>query len=200
MRATEVIEHDCPHCGIKIAAFTRRGSYEYQIRKGPALQEIEFRCTHLFICPKCREGIVASSLAGEIEQIYPEIKRAIPAHLPANVERYYKQGLDNLGQNPDAAGMMFRKALEIGLGQKFASYKGSFNEVIKKAAANNEITKDISDWAHHIRKSGNSATHEDEYTPEQAEEMKHFTELVLTYIFTLPAKIAHHKTSDNQAE
>jgi recombinational DNA repair protein (RecF pathway) len=52
------------------------------------------------------------------------------------------------------------------------------------------ITKEMRTWAHKIRLEGNEAVHEiDEPTKEQATELKLFTEMVLTYLYTLPAKV-----------
>lgn len=52
------------------------------------------------------------------------------------------------------------------------------------------ITKDMQEWAHKIRLEGNEAIHElEEPTKEQAVELQLFTELMLTYLFTLPAKV-----------
>lgn len=47
------------------------------------------------------------------------------------------------------------------------------------------------EWANQIRFWGNNAAHEDEpFTEEDARQMGEFTELFLTYLFTLPEKLA----------
>ena len=45
-------------------------------------------------------------------------------------------------------------------------------------------------WAHEIRLGGNEALHEPEdFTREEAERLQTFTELFLTYAFSLPAML-----------
>ncbi len=46
-----------------------------------------------------------------------------PIHTPENVARFFKQGMENLSGNYDAAGSMFRKALDAGLKSKFPKMK-----------------------------------------------------------------------------
>ena len=42
-------------------------------------------------------------------------------------------------------------------------------------------------WAHHVRLDANGAAHETEdFSPEDAKTLKTFTEMFLTYAFTLP--------------
>ncbi len=82
---------------------------------------------------------------------------------------------------------MFRKALETGLKAKFPNKTGTLNENIKSAEQAQKITPEMADWAHKIRRLGNSATHDEEpWTEEEAQEIKGFTELVFQYLFTLP--------------
>ncbi len=55
------------------------------------------------------------------------------------------------------------------------------------------LTEDLRAWAHQIRLDGNDAVHGDSFTKEQAEELLDFTELFLTYVYTLPARLAARK-------
>jgi len=54
------------------------------------------------------------------------------------------------------------------------------------------LTPAMAEWADFLRDEGNEATHEEEeeFTPEQAKQMQEFTELFLTYAFTLPGRVA----------
>lgn len=86
---------------------------------------------------------------------------------------------------------MFRRALDVGLKQFPSEIEAwRLEKRIDKLADAGSITRDIQKWAHKIRLEGNEAVHELENpTKEQATELKLFTELLLTYLFTLPARV-----------
>ncbi len=110
--------------------------------------------------------------------------------MPDNVSRFFKQGLDGLGGNYDSAGAMFRKALDVGLKEKFPELKGVLFNRIEKAVKAGNLTTDFGDWAHHIRLEGNDAVHDnDPYTEEEARDLHVFTDLVMRYLFTLPGML-----------
>ncbi|WP_417829534.1 DUF4145 domain-containing protein [Thalassospira sp.] len=188
MSTYDTIKHDCPHCGVKSVGFFKTGDYTFPKNKG---------MTEIYNCGHCYEAIVLSyssiNHTMQLRETYPKPQIRIPEYLPSDVERFFKQGLENLSGNFDAAGMMFRKSLERGLGQKYPETKGKLYAVIKQLGAENKLTPDMVEWSHHIRQIGNDAAHEDEFTQEQAEEMRHFTELVLTYVYTLSTKIERYK-------
>ncbi|ONN64807.1 hypothetical protein BTM36_22155 [Herbaspirillum sp. VT-16-41] len=86
---------------------------------------------------------------------------------------------------------MFRRTIDVGTKQFNTDIEVfRLEKRIDKLAEEGKITKDLQTWAHKIRFEGNGAIHElDEPTKEQTEELELFTELVLTYLFTLPAKV-----------
>ena len=96
--------------------------------------------------------------------------------------------MENLPKNWDAAGAMFRKALDVGLKVKFPEdSKGSLYERIGRAAQRHDLTPELAEWAHKIRLDGNDAAHgEVPFSDEDAERLQVFTELVFRYLFTLP--------------
>jgi Domain of unknown function (DUF4145) len=52
------------------------------------------------------------------------------------------------------------------------------------------LTNDLQKWAHHVRLEGNDAAHdEDPFTGPEAEELLDFTELFLTYVYSLPGRL-----------
>ena len=124
-----------------------------------------------------------------------------PKHTPENVARFFKQAMDNLPKNWDAAGSMFRKALDTGLKNKFPEIKGDLKARIEKAAGQQKLTPELAVWAHQIRLDGNDAAHEENpFSKEDAEELSKFTELVFLYLFMLPGmlKEAQEKTRKGQ--
>jgi hypothetical protein len=118
-----------------------------------------------------------------------------PSHLPDNVGSYFRQGTDNLRRrNWDAAGTMFRKAVDIGLRHLHAGSTGNLFDRINNLPQETGVTPAMKDWAHQIRRLGNDAAHEDEpFTEDDAKDLRSFTELFLTYAFSLPAMIEERK-------
>ena len=192
---------DCPHCGIRGVAFTIAS--EQLVRTDPALLFDTFA-----ICGRCGRGILASFepiggesptrllQAGRGHQLgSPTISPAAPStgapdRTPERAADYYRQGMENLPGNLDAASSMFRSALEAGLREKFPDIEGTLNQRIERAADQGGLTPDLAKWAHQIRLSGNEAVHGGEqFSKEEAERLHAFTELVFLYLFKLPAML-----------
>ncbi len=195
-----VFPADCPRCGVKRVAFTVKGEWRYE--------EYPPRWDTLAVCGHCRRGIVATfevvlasdspmetrTLSSESYRLLaiapkPPGTRA-PPHTPDTVAEFFRQGADNLPRNPDAAGAMFRKALEVGLKDKYPALEGSLKKRIDKAAADDYLTRDLADWANQIRLDGNEAVHgEAPLSREDASRLHEFTKLVFWYLFTLPGRL-----------
>ncbi|MEO8722463.1 MAG: DUF4145 domain-containing protein [Sphingobium sp.] len=131
-------------------------------------------------------------------QQWPKIDKALcPPDTPENVVNYFDQATDSLNSgNFDAAGIMFRKALE-------SATKGLDSELsrinlvkrIEKLVENNLITPALGEWATEIRLGGNDAAHEDEpFSKEEAQALHDFCENFLRYAFTLPAAVTRRAT------
>ena len=118
-----------------------------------------FRWDSLATCEFCTRGILASFV--DARRHFPRRTRLIqtgvtdgaknnfsiaglstgaPEDTPARAANYYRQGMENLPNNYDAAGSMFRSALEAGLKVKFPDIDGTLYERIKKAAAQQGLT------------------------------------------------------------
>ena len=164
-----VFKNDCPHCGAKSVAFTISVEKEIKgVPSGPGwIWDTFAQCGH------CRRGIVATfevsaqrespSKYAKKRLLYIAPKRlssTAPKHTPENVARFFEQAMDNLPKNWDAAGSMFRKALDTGLKSKFSEIEGSLHDRIKEAAEKQMLTPDLAAWAHQIRLGGNEAAHE----------------------------------------
>lgn len=165
----------------------------------------------LLQCNVCGQGVVAQYVGKnahnwllghetlgdtELVQTYPVVAAANgPSHLPSNVAGYYDQGTDNFRRKHwDAAGTMFRKALDVGLRQLHASNTGNLFDRINTLPEEIGVTPAMKEWAHQIRKLGNDAAHEDEpFTGDDAKDLYSFTELFLTYAFSLPAMLKERK-------
>lgn len=104
--------------------------------------------------------------------------------------------MDNLARkNFDAAGTMFRKSLDTALKRLDPSGKGTLQQRIENLPAALGITPAMKEWAHQIRELGNDAAHEeDPFTEDDAKALQAFSELFLTYTFTLPGMLAARKS------
>ena len=98
--------------------------------------------------------------------------------------------MENMPGNWDAAGSMFRKALDTGLAAKFPEIKGTLFARIGEAAAQSKLTPELAEWSHQIRLDGNDAVHDDvPFSKDDAERLQAFTHLVLLYLFSLPGML-----------
>jgi hypothetical protein len=159
------IRHQCPHCltqdvALEVVAYT-----EIEINRGIA---------HLS-CPRCKGPSAAQLMARQqfsFSQL-PSIKGdpvdnkqfslisfwpappapLIPEFLPPDIERVYLQAERNFPTegNEDAAGSMYRKALDIGLKKIDPSLTGMLGQKIKKLAADGKLTPEIAEWSNVVR-------------------------------------------------
>ncbi|MFQ1049049.1 DUF4145 domain-containing protein [Avibacterium paragallinarum] len=118
----------------------------------------------------------------------------IPAHLPQLIndkirgaEKLYLKAQGDPDMI-DYAGTAYRKTLEIALAQLDDSSDKNINWRVNSLVKRGVLVKSMGDFAHSIRVLGNEATHSD-FSLDELEELRLFTQLFLQYIFTLPAKI-----------
>jgi len=204
---------DCPHCHTANAGF----SGSHFLPAPPGQQALYIM---LFQCQVCGEGIIAkiqcpnqnaiqqwtmgqitmqSLQFGQISLLryWPtEVETKPPANVPDNVTSFYLQGMDNLSRKHyDAAGTMFRKSLDTALKGLDLSGKGTLQQRINNLPATVVVTPAMKEWAHQIRELGNDAAHdEDPFTEQEATTLQAFTELFLTYTFTLPSMVTVRKS------
>ena len=182
---------DCPRCGIRRVAFTIKDEWVIgsESAAGAPMGVAYQVCDTFAICGHCKRGVVATFKANSLDGISPSPPRP-PKHTPTNVARFFEQAMDNLPNNWDAAGGMFRKALDTGLKSKFPKMKGDLCARIKEAAAKQKLTPELAKWSHQIRLGGNDAMHEEEpFSEKDAQRLADFTKLVLLYLFTLPGML-----------
>jgi hypothetical protein len=194
--------HDCPHCGARGAAFTIVFT---QIRANDSTLFNMFGA-----CPLCSAPIAATCLTGGNDpksapgainawpvakdiRVFPvKLASSSPEYVPAAAAKAFIEGAESLkDRRATAAIAMFRRTIDVATKQySDAVEAGNLAKRIDKLANAGLITKDLQTWAHKIRLEGNGALHEiDEPSVEQATELEHFTEMMLVYMFTLPAKV-----------
>lgn len=138
----------------------------------------------------------------QITEFFPPAKQAsIPGHLPDNVAAYFSEAVANVKTGPNAAGAMFRKSIDVALKHIDPDAKGNLVKRIDKAANSGKLTADLAEWAHHVRLEGNDAAHdEDPFTPEEADELHKFTDLMMRYLFTLPGMLQARRSDSTESE
>jgi hypothetical protein len=166
----------------------------------------------LLFCGKCRAGLMVKFLQlsalysspmkcpgdptdqGNYHFIerYPEpMPSSSPEHVPDSIAGYFIEASDNCKRAAyTSSGMMSRKVMDVStkrqLGADASNYHNNKTR-IDALATKGLITIDLQDWAHHVRIGGNDAAHDDDpFTLDEAKDLLNFTELYLTYVYTLP--------------
>lgn len=189
----------CPHCGTRSVAFNVLNC----IPEHPS----HYRKDIFSVCQRCKRGVSGEASVDynndgkpygfhDVKFFSFQFRALALEHIPEDVEVNFREGEANIWDGRyNSAGMIFRKALEMGMKIKFPKFEGSLKGRIDRAKEKGHLTKDMADWAHNIRSFGNDAAHEPDFSEEDAEEMQTFTRLVLLYLFTLPGmmKVAREK-------
>lgn len=202
------IRFDCPHCRTKQCGFSVFGYMPVR-----ATDTWNWGTLLAAQCPICSGGlflhsdVAANAVAAwtqsgasapPISLSYPEPPNEIaPEHIPPNVQRAFEVGVANLevAGHENAAGMMFRRALELAVKSLNPIGQGELAKRIE-ALDHGLATISMKEWAKHVRLGGNDAAHgEDELTREEAIELRDFTETFLVYAFTLPEKVRRAQTA-----
>jgi hypothetical protein len=206
----------CPHCGIDNMTFKSLDSYGFN--------RVEQKATTMFQCQKCERGVVVefsgnmngfdlwfrsqvpfSQCGIEVTGMWPEAQYTrAPLHTPDNIARFYVQGVESLARGHcDAAGMTFRKALDISVSalNPTANKRDNLKKRINTIPVESGVTPAMKEWAHIIRDDGNDAAHEEEpYTKDEATGLEAFTKLFLTYAFTLPGMVRERRGETDPQE
>jgi hypothetical protein len=199
------LRHQCPNCLVSDIALS-------VVHCSPTTEQHQIIQTEGYVslkCPRCLKPsgarsdsdvqfmVSMSQMLGDpttqgwrIVQFWPEVRKPqIPEFLPPDIERAYLQAERNfpIEGNEEAAGTMYRKALDVGLKKIDSTLTGPLGAKLKTLAAQGKLTPDVADWADHVRELGNDAAHEESGIPRKdLEDLRGLTEMVLRYLFTLP--------------
>jgi hypothetical protein len=194
----------CPHC-LK---------HDVAMRVVQVVMAEAFR-PNLYLCcpncklPSCARGYSSTNLSAHdmlsrdsntqdlkvtIEQLWPQIPAPlIPDHLPEAATRSLLQAETNFRQpkHEEAAAVMYRKALEVGLKTIDPELKGTLAQRIKSLADAGQLTRELADWAREIKNLGNDGAHElDAIDRDELTQMRGLVGMVLQYLFTLPEQVS----------
>jgi hypothetical protein len=209
----------CPHCHTKNVAFTYIGNniiqkmdkYGNTIPKNAS----GFGIYNTFwICNKCSYAIVVIAYQKstirqipiedvdffhdffKIMKIHPYYTSTeAPEHTPEVLSKPFIEGKECCRQlmfTPSA--MMMRKVLELALPKLIQQEGLPLKVALKKLEEMGTLPKIMAEWRQNMREIGNIAAHEsEEITAKEAWDLVNFTELFLTYTFTLPGMIEERK-------
>ncbi len=183
----KTLKMECPHCYAKNIDFVM--VYRHKVDENISHD--------IFACSHCNHAVILEKQKKNNKwifvQSFPEGSIIeVPKYLPNNIENFLIQGIKSLPENPDAAGAMFRKSLEVGLNHIMPEHlkDKSIYSQIQLAVKQNYISDELGQWADIIRIDGNEATHSVEpFNVDQAEILRQFTEIFLSQIFTLPTLV-----------
>ena len=192
---------DCPACDQKDAALPALGLRERQSFGGGA--DYTFG-----VCRECGVlcGLEVSvvSLDGDLSTraygfprpamsgVFPRQKRTLSAadivvspYLPAPVDGLFRQARHNLVlRNWDAAGMTYRKPLEVALRAKFCIEGGNLATTIARLSKSQPAVFQLYAWL--ARVAGNEAAHEEGFLEAAAVHLDSLVEQLVVYLFTVP--------------
>ncbi|MBL8643333.1 MAG: DUF4145 domain-containing protein [Rhodospirillaceae bacterium] len=191
---------DCPHCraaNVLIGLTARRNEI------------LPYYWNCYGHCDGCGKGVVVivqchntdlsssnanlRDVSGTTCTVFPTpAAPSVPEHTPENIASFYLQGLRAFNASLwDAAGGMFRKALEASLKKIHPTTdRPTIQKRIDNLPPEIGVTLAMKQWAHAIRVLGNDAMHDEEpFNEDDAKKLKEFTEAFLIYVFTLPERV-----------
>lgn len=128
----------------------------------------------------------------EVTSTYPEIKSYVaPSSTPDRASKFFLESMEDFARGRfETSAMNCRKVIDIATKHL---HLGNEDKLVRRISALREqglITQEMADWAHIVRIDTNGAVHSDEeFTQDEVDQLLKFTEVFLTYAFTLPALV-----------
>lgn len=196
----------CPHCGV-YSTFRVSAEHSNQYWGGFArILNCEHCRKHLYVIINPELDLRGNLVNPEdIIDYYPKRTPKPDDSIPKNVADDYVEAVKCFDVKANKASVaMCRRALQSSVIEKGAK-KDRLVDQIDELHERQIITKDIRDWAHEIRLTGNIGAHPDEdglqdVTHEEAEELIKFTEEYLNYVYIMPAKVAQKRARKTKKE
>jgi hypothetical protein len=200
----------CLHCGnktsMKVVASHDvaehdeiwQSSYKYD---NPDYVVSNYKHWDMYLCPVCTE-ITIQRITSFSEETEPNGKpieyldTIFPPgstdnkHLPPPVRDAFEAALKVRNLDGAVCIMALRRTLEMMCKQKNAKGKDLFSK-LKDLQSENVLPPIMEGISYILRKEGNSAAHADDkdFSNETVKLMIEFTEVILDYVYSLPAKI-----------
>jgi hypothetical protein len=190
-----VFAFECPHCGV-YSTFKVSAEYGNEYWGGFAKILLCDHCSKLvYVVLGARPIPRGQTASEEIKDYYPKRKPKLEDSIPKRVASDYVEAIKCFDVGAEkASAAMCRRALQNSIIEKGAK-KGKLVDQIDELFEKQIITKDIKDWAHEIRLTGNVGAHPDEdglqdVSPKEAKELLEFMEEYLNYVYVMPDKVA----------
>lgn len=203
-----VLVMDCPNtkCSATHASFAVKASYTYQIDKGYHIYWLTLACpvcaeAALVKCsspmsydPRQASGSIDGLAQTRILSTVPQpVTTSAPDFVDPNVARTFERANGAIKRGEaETAGMLLRKMLDSVISNKFPhTGNGMLGSKMAKLVPNTDLPESIVNWAKELKDLGNEAAHE-AHEPDMAQitELRDFAELLLTYVYTLPHRLA----------
>lgn len=189
----------CPNCRQK-TSITTRVSYQWPIDKGTSYQVAE--------CNSCPFFFLVKREANRIQQIYPQ---TLPKSIHEKTPEFLKKDLEEANicfavNSYRATGVMARRALQLCCIDKGAPDK-KLQDQIDWLLDQQIITKELKEWAHEVRLTGNDAAHpskdiskDEAVTREDADDILILLEQLINVLYITPAlaKEKRQRRNNNQ--
>lgn len=199
---------DCPYenCSATHASFAAEAAYKVKLDNGRFYQWLTLGC------PVCHQAVLAKCL---MYSNYDPVQNLGPINIPGtlsvlatfppphvtsapdfvdpNVARNFDRANGAIKRGEaETAGMLLRKMLDSVLSNKFPhTGTGMLGQKMAKLIPNTDLPESIVNWAKELKDLGNEAAHEaHEPDMDQIIELRDFAELLLTYVYTLPHRLA----------
>lgn len=136
--------------------------------------------------------IINKSENYQVTNIYPKARAFIaPASTPDRASKFFVEAKEDFVRGRfETSAMNCRKVIDIATKHL---HLGNEDKLVRRISALREtglITQEMADWAHIVRIDTNGAIHSDEeFTYDEVDQLLKFTEVFLTYAFTLPALV-----------
>jgi hypothetical protein len=192
----------CPHCGIAWPlVLPIAQSPQYLISRSTS--EGKERLWGVYVCSSCA-GIIAAEaphFQAQITSLIPAIKD-FSKDIPDLPRELLRQAYESLNA-PAGAIMLSASAIDAML--KIKEYvDGSLKARIDQAVTDNLLTKDMGEWAHHVRLDANDQRHADVNaglpTQAQAKQSFELAEALAEILFVLPARVSRGISKAKDAE
>ena len=138
-------------------------------------------CTHAYGFPRA----LISSVRPKQGKTFSANDIVVPPYMPASVASLFRQARHNLVlRNWDAAGMMYRKTLEVALRVKFGNMSRNLASTIQRLSTSESSLVTL--FASLARMEGNEAAHKAQFSEAAAVLLDSHLEQLVVYLFTVP--------------
>lgn len=127
-----------------------------------------------------------------VTETYPKAyKVQSPQSTPDRASKFFIEAKEDFVRGRyETSAMNCRKVIDIATKVLHLGDEDKLVRRISALRATGLITQEMADWAHIVRIDTNGAVHSDEeFTQDEVDQLIKFTEVFLTYAFTLPALV-----------